>query len=79
MVTVKPGVWCDPCIASLVAALNYGGVETVASCCGHGERNGSIALADGRELLVLAAALRVGANDRGGSATTPVPSSGDAL
>lgn len=21
MVTVKPGVWCDPCIASLVAAL----------------------------------------------------------
>ena len=52
MVTIKPGVCCDPCIASLVATLNYGGIETVASCCGHGEQPGSIALADGRELLI---------------------------
>lgn len=52
MVTVKPGVWCDPCIASLVAALNYGGIETVASCCGHGQRPGNIVLADGRFLTI---------------------------
>lgn len=52
MVTVKPGVFCDPCIASLVAALNYGGIETVASCCGHGDRDGNIILKDGRELVV---------------------------
>lgn len=47
-----PSVWCDPEIADLVAALNAGGVPTIASCSGHGERPGNIALADGRELLV---------------------------
>lgn len=52
MVTVKPGVWCDPCIASVVVALNAWGIKTVASCCGHGERPGSIVLADGRELTI---------------------------
>ena len=47
-----PAVWCDPEIADLVSALNAGGVPTVASCSGHGERPGNIALADGRELII---------------------------
>lgn len=47
-----PSVWCDPEIADLVSALNAGGVPTVASCSGHGERLGNIALADGRELII---------------------------
>lgn len=42
----------DWCISQIVASLNAGGVETVASCCGHGEQVGSIVLADGRELLI---------------------------
>jgi len=44
----------DPCIAGIVAALNAGGIETLASCCGHGRPGvyGSIVLADGRELVV---------------------------
>jgi len=44
----------DSCIAHIVAALNAGGVITKASCCGHGYRPGSIALDDGRELMILA-------------------------
>jgi hypothetical protein len=47
-----PTVWCDPCIAPLVKALNDAGIATVASCCGHGEQHGSIVLADGRELVI---------------------------
>ena len=43
----------DRCIHQIVAALNAGGVETTASCCGHGELNGNIVLADGRVLIVL--------------------------
>ena len=42
----------DWCIHHIVAALNAGGVETVACCCGHGVRDGVITLADGRELLI---------------------------
>jgi len=42
----------DFCIAHIVAALNAGGIETVASCCGHGKQNGHITLADGRELII---------------------------
>jgi len=66
MVTVCPGVWCDPCIAPLVRALNEAeylpsvlsrlnpdGIRTLASCCGHEKRPGKIALADGRELFIL--------------------------
>jgi hypothetical protein len=49
---VHKGVWCDPCIAPIVKALNDGGLPTVASCCGHGERDGRITLADGREVLI---------------------------
>lgn len=43
----------DRCIAQLVAALNAGGIRTVASCCGHGRGPGSIALDDDRWLLIL--------------------------
>lgn len=42
----------DSEIAPIVAALNAGGVETIASCSGHGFRPGRIALRDGRELIV---------------------------
>ena len=42
----------DWCIHHIVAALNAGGVETVACCCGHGEREGRIDLADGRVLKI---------------------------
>lgn len=53
MLVVAPNVWCDPCIAPIVAALNAGFVDTVASCCGHGRRPGSIALKDGRWLIIV--------------------------
>ncbi len=44
---------CDPEIRDMVQALNNGGFQTIASCSGHGHRPATIALADGRELLVL--------------------------
>lgn len=43
----------DRCIHHLVAALNAGGCETVACCCGHGKAPGTIALADGRWLVIM--------------------------
>ena len=46
-------VGVDSCIANLVLALNQAGLDTVASCCGHGHRPGSIMLRDGRELLIM--------------------------
>ena len=42
----------DQCIAHIVAALNAGGVETIASCCGHGRMPGRIDLTDGRVLII---------------------------
>jgi hypothetical protein len=42
----------DWCIHHIVAALNAGGVETVASCCGHGKQRGRIDLKDGRILWI---------------------------
>ncbi len=42
----------DPCIATIVQALNDADIETVASCCGHGKRPGNIILGDGRELII---------------------------
>lgn len=42
----------DWCIHQIVAALNAGGVETVASCCGHSKAEGRIDLADGRVLTI---------------------------
>jgi hypothetical protein len=50
--TGKPTIWCDPCIAPLVAALNDAGYPTVASCCGHGTLASTIALTDGRWLTL---------------------------
>lgn len=52
MIVIQEGVWCDPCLESLVRALNDGSLPTVASCCGHGKRPGNIALADGRQLFI---------------------------
>lgn len=50
----KPTIWCDPEIVDLVRALNEGGLRTIASCSGHGEKPfGIVTLRDGRELLVL--------------------------
>lgn len=50
---IRGRVQCvDICIAHIVAALNAGGVETVASCCGHGNLDGSVVLGDGRELVI---------------------------
>ena len=43
----------DKCIAQIVKALNMSGLKTVASCCGHGKRPGSIALGDGREIIIV--------------------------
>lgn len=43
----------DACIAPIVKVLNDAGVPTVSSCCGHGKGPGNIALADGRELLIM--------------------------
>ena len=45
--------YIDHCISRLVAALNAGGVPTVASCCGHNRMPGVIDLMDGRTLLIL--------------------------
>ena len=42
----------DYCIHHIIAALNAGGIRTVASCCGHGDMAGNIVLEDGRVLLV---------------------------
>jgi len=50
---IKGKVQCiDWCIHQIVAALNAGGIETVASCCGHGKLQGRIDLADGRILFI---------------------------
>lgn len=42
----------DHCIHKIVAALNAAGMETLASCCGHGQGVGSILLEDGRVLYI---------------------------
>ena len=42
----------DFCIHQIVAALNAGGIRTLASCCGHGKIKGNIILEDGRALLI---------------------------
>ena len=42
----------DFCIADIVKMLNRCGVVTIASCCGHGKRNGEILLQDGRKLII---------------------------
>ena len=42
----------DFCIHHIVAALNAGGIRTVASCCGHGKIPGRIDLEDRRILKI---------------------------
>jgi hypothetical protein len=42
----------DICIADIVAALNAANIRTVASCCGHGEMEGSVCMEDGREIII---------------------------
>ena len=46
------GVDIDRCLAPIVQALNAAGIYTLACCCGHGAAMGSIALRDGRELMI---------------------------
>jgi hypothetical protein len=48
----RPSVWCDPCLAPVIRALNDAGIATVASCCGHGRRPPTIALASGQWLVI---------------------------
>lgn len=44
----------DSCIYDLVKVLNKSEkLASVACCCGHGSIPGNIALADGRELLII--------------------------
>ena len=43
----------DYCIHKLVAALNAGGIMTVASCCGHNKLNGVISLDNGQTLVIV--------------------------
>lgn len=43
----------DFCIANIVSALNAGGVETLASCCGHEVMPGHVMLEDGRVIIVV--------------------------
>ena len=43
----------DSCIAELVRGFNCIGLVTIASCCGHFKRPGSIVLADGRHFEIL--------------------------
>ena len=45
-------VGIDACIAPLIRALQAAGIDTVASCCGHGKTLGRIDLADGRVLFI---------------------------
>lgn len=42
----------DECILEIVKALNDSGIVTIASCCGHNKRPGSIILGDGREFII---------------------------
>jgi len=44
----------DRCVHHIVAALNVGGVRTMASCCGHKKQAGLISLEDSRHLAVFA-------------------------
>lgn len=53
MISTKRGNICaDRCISDIICALNNSGINTVASCCGHGKLLPSIVLRDGRELLI---------------------------
>lgn len=42
----------DKCISPIIKALNDNNIETVGSCCGHGEFPGLIELKNGRWLII---------------------------
>lgn len=44
---------CDSCIQDIVQVFNDYGLQTTASCCGHGKQPTSIVLKDGREIIIL--------------------------
>lgn len=46
----------DRCISGIVAALEDAGIYMFGSCCGHGQYDGEIILADGRILTIRKAA-----------------------
>jgi len=46
-------VGVDSCIADFVQMLNDNGIETVASCCGHGKQPASIILRNDTWLMFL--------------------------
>ena len=48
----RTSVKVDECIAPLVQMLNDYGVETTASCCGHGKAKGRIDLVDGQIIWI---------------------------
>jgi len=48
----KGPVDVDRCLAPLIVALNQAGLATRACCCGHGDVLGSVALWDGREIIL---------------------------
>lgn len=43
----------DRCLLPIINALNGDGIPTTASCCGHGQQPGSVALKDGRVLVIM--------------------------
>jgi hypothetical protein len=43
---------CDVCIQPLIQSLNDVGLETIASCCGHGKQPANIVLKGGREVMI---------------------------
>ena len=42
----------DMCIAPIIQAFNDVGLETVASCCGHGKQPGRISLRNGKDIFI---------------------------
>lgn len=42
----------DACIQPLVQAINDAGIQTINSCCGHGQIPTTVALNDGRYVIV---------------------------
>jgi len=43
----------DRCISPIIKSLNNANIETIASCCGHGNTFGGIILRGGRYLVIV--------------------------
>jgi len=43
----------DKCLVDIVRALNWSGVKTAMSCCGHGEADGFVLLGDEEKYRLL--------------------------